>query len=110
MDTAQLIVSLLGAGGGGAVLIALVNGIMKQLSGAAGRERVRNTSLEAQRVKAIEERDKAFRDREDAVADAALERDAEARKRRKTEEYASVLRRQLNEAGIEPAPWPAETA
>lgn len=95
MDTAQIIVSLLGAGGGGAVLVALVNGIMKQISGAAGRERVRNSSLEEQRIKAIEERDEA--------RDAA---EAEATKRRKIAEYASVLRRQLNEAGITPAPWP----
>lgn len=97
MDTAQLIVTLLGAGGGGAVLVALINGIMKQISGAAGRERVKNTTLEAQRIRAIEERDEAIQ-----------ERDAEASKRRKREEYASVLRRQLNEAGIAPAPWPED--
>lgn len=97
MDTAQIIVSLLGAGGGGAVLVALVNGIMKQVSGAAGRERVRNTSLEEQRIKAIEERDEA---RDAAELDAA--------KRRRMAEYASLLRRQLNEAGIAPAPWPED--
>ncbi|RFA15824.1 hypothetical protein B7R22_05300 [Subtercola boreus] len=98
MDTGQLLVTILGAGGGSALLLALIQGVFKQLSGSAGRERVRNTSLEAQRVAAIEERDQAN-----------AERDAEAKKRRKTEEYASVLRRQLNEAGIAPAPWPTET-
>lgn len=108
MDTAQVIVTLLGGGGGAAVVIALINGIMKQLSGAAGRERQRNTSLESQRVKAVEERNKAYEARDEAVAEAAAERDLEATKRRKTEEYASVLRRQLNEAGITPEPWPAE--
>jgi hypothetical protein len=108
MDTAQVIVTLLGGGGGAAVVIALINGILKQLSGSAGRERERNTSLSEQRVKAIEERDKAYKDRDDAVAEATADRDLEATKRRKTEEYASVLRRQLNEAGIVPEPWPAE--
>lgn len=95
MDGAQLIATILGAGGGGAVLLALVNGLIKWLSGASGRERARNTSLEAQRAAAVKERDKAS-----ARADAAAVR------RRQTEEYASRLRRQLIEAGLTPGEWP----
>lgn len=95
MDSAQLIATVLGAGGGGAVLLAIINGIIKWASGAAGRERVRNTDLSTQRVKAIEERDKA-----NARADESAVR------RRQTEEYASRLRRQLIENGITPGEWP----
>lgn len=95
MDSAQFIATLLGAGGGGAVLLAIINGIIKWASGSAGRERVRNTSLESQRMKAIEERDKA-----NVRADEAAVR------RRQTEEYASRLRRQLIENGLVPDGWP----
>jgi Flp pilus assembly protein TadB len=90
-DTAQLVVTVLGAGGGGAVLLALVNGIMKWLSGASHRERERNTDLAAQRTRAIEERD-----------DAEQERDEEAKKRREAEEHVSLLKRQLIELGVTP--------
>lgn len=92
---AQLAVTLLGAGGGGAVLLALVNGVFKWLSGASAREREKNTGLISQRVSAIEERDEAIRERDD-----------EARKRRSADEYASSLRRQLLENGITPGEWP----
>lgn len=95
MDSAQLIASLLGAGGGGAVLTALITGLVKWKSGEAGRERAKNTSLDAQRMKAIEERDKAS-ERAD-IANV---------KRRMTEEYASSLRRQLIENGHHPGDWP----
>lgn len=93
MDTAQLLVTLLGAGGGGAALLALINGLIKWLSGSASRERDKNTDILAQRRKAIEEREEA-----DKLRDAADE------KRREADEYASKLRRQLIEAGIEPEP------
>lgn len=95
MDSAQLIASLLGAGGGGAVLLALTNGLVKWLSGASGRERIRNTDLETQRAAAVEERDAAV-----ARADTADLR------RRLTAEYASRLRRQLIENGVTPEDWP----
>lgn len=95
MDSAQLIATVLGAGGGGAVLLALVNGLIKWITGAAGRERSRNTSLEAQRAAAIKERDQA-NDRADVAAVRA----------RMTAEYASQLRRQLIEAGFTPGDWP----
>ena len=91
MDDAPLLVTLLGAGGGGAVLLALVNGLIKWLSGASHRERVRNTNLDAQRTKAVVERDEAEKERDD-----------EARKRREAEEHVSILKRQLIEAGFTP--------
>lgn len=100
MDVAQLLVTILGAGGGGAALLALINGTFKWLTGAAGRERNKNTDLVAQRLKAIEERDAA-----------EAERDASDKKRREAYEYASKLRRQLIEHGIEPIPaWNIEDA
>lgn len=95
MDSAQLIVAFMGAGGGGAVALALVTGIIKWISGASGRERARNTDLVSQRVKAVEERDAAI-----------AERDNHDVRRRQTAEYASRLRRQLMENGITPEPWP----
>lgn len=91
MEKAQLLVTVLGAGGGGAVLLALVNGLIKWLSGASARERDKNTNLITQRRNAIEDRDAALKDRDEADDD-----------RRKTEEYNSVLRRQLLENGITP--------
>lgn len=97
MDTAQLLVALLGAGGGGAVLLALVNGLIKWLSGASARERDRNTNLESQRKKAIEEREAAENEREQADL-----------RRRQAYEYASTLRRQLIENGIPVEDWPLD--
>lgn len=94
MDPAQLAVALLGAGGGGAILLALVNGTFKWLSGASGRERDKNADYSAQRTLAVQ-----------AAAEAYAERDDEAATRRRTEEYASALRRQLIENGIQPLPW-----
>lgn len=95
MDGAQLVATILGAGGGGAVILTLIKGLVKWLTGFAGRERARNTSLEAQRIAAVRERDQA-NDRTD-VANV---------KRRMAEEYASRLRRQLIEAGLTPGDWP----
>ena len=93
MDTAQLLVTILGAGGGGAAILALINGTFKWITGSAGRERQRNTDLVSQRLKAVEERDSAEK-----------ERDESDKKRREAYEYASKLRRQLIEHGIEPIP------
>lgn len=95
MDTSQLLVTVLGAGGGGAALLALINGLIKWLSGSSARERQRNTDIVAQRRKAIEERQEAEDDRDTAD-----------RKRRISDEYASSLRRLLLENGIQPPPWP----
>lgn len=95
MDAAQVLVTMLGAGGGGAVLLALINGLMKWISGASGREREKNTDLISQRQSAIKDRDAA-----------ESERDEADRKRRITDEYASSLRRQLIENGLTPGAWP----
>lgn len=97
MDTAQLLVTIIGAGGGGAVLLALINGLIKWISGASARERNRNTDLISQRSKAIEERDTAERERDDADL-----------RRRIAYEYASTLRRQLIENGLTPGEWPLD--
>lgn len=97
MDTAQLLVTVLGAGGGGAVLLALTNGIFKWLSGSSSREREKNTDLVSQRRDAIRDREEAERDREEAD-----------KKRRSADEYASSLRRQLIENGLTPGVWPYE--
>ncbi|WP_422758299.1 hypothetical protein [Paenarthrobacter sp. C1] len=105
MDTTQLLVTLVGAGGGGAALLALINGLIKYFSGSAGRERIRNTTLKDQRNEAWAdaEKERARADREQARADR------EARNRRLTEEYASQLRRDCTEHGMtqqELRPWP----
>ncbi|WP_213816173.1 hypothetical protein [Glaciihabitans sp. dw_435] len=97
MEPAQLLTSILGVGGGGAVLLALINGLGKWISGASGREREKNTDLSLQRITAIEERDAA-----NARAEEADKR------RRKLAEYASQLRQQLLENGINPDEWPLE--
>jgi hypothetical protein len=97
VDTAQLLTSLLGAGGGAAVIVALVNGVGKWASGASGREREKNTDLNTQRIKAIEDRD----------AEALRAEEADKR-RRKLAEYASQLRQQLLENGLTPDEWPEE--
>jgi hypothetical protein len=88
---------MLGAGGGAAVIVALLNGIGKWASGASGREREKNTDLNTQRVKAIEDRD----------AEAVRAEEADKR-RRKLAEYASQLRQQLIENGLTPDQWPEE--
>lgn len=97
MDAAQVLVTMLGAGGGGAVLLALINGLIKWISGASGRERDKNTDLVSQRHNAIEEKDAAEKERDEAD-----------RKRRVTDEYASSLRRQLIENGLTPGEWPLD--
>lgn len=94
---AQLIVALMASGGGGAALLALVTGIVKWLSGASARERLRNADLETQRLLAIEERIKAEKERDEAD-----------KKRRIALEYASQLRGQLLQNGITPGAWPAD--
>jgi hypothetical protein len=91
VDKAQLLATIVGAGGGGAALLALVNGLIKWLSGASAREREKNTDLISQRRKAIEERDEAYDKLE-----------GETTRRRDAEEHVSILKRQLLLAGLEP--------
>lgn len=86
MDSTQLLVAILSVTGAGAILLAVVNAIIKQVSGRAGREREHNTTVESQRTAAIEERDAA--DRND----------------RKGRDEVSRLRGLLLENGIDPGP------
>lgn len=90
-ETAKLIVAILGAGGGGATITLLIKGIGKWITGAAHREQVKNTSLAAQRTKAIEERDKSDKERDEADD-----------KRREAEEHVAMLQRQIILLGAEP--------
>lgn len=96
MDTPQTVITILGAGTGGAILTSIVNAFIKFFSGNAGRERVRNADMKTQR-------DEAW-----ARAELSeLRADREARNRRKTEEYASALRRDCTEHGATKIrPWP----
>lgn len=89
--TIEQIVALLGGTGAGAVLLALVNGIIKWLSGASARERQKNTDILSQRANAIKARDEAEKERDEADV-----------KRREAEEHVSILKRQLLENGIDP--------
>lgn len=89
----QLLATVLSAGGGGAALLALINGLIKWLSGASAREREKNTDLSTQRANAIIERNKAVH-----------ERDVEAENRRKAEEHVAILKRQLILLGEKPLP------
>lgn len=90
-ETAKLLFTALGAGGGGAALLALINGLFKWLSGAARREQIRNTTLAEQRSKAIKEKD-----------DAEAETEQEILKRREAEEHVAKLQRQVILLGAEP--------
>jgi DNA helicase IV len=90
-ETAKLLFTALGAGSGGAALLALINGMFKWLSGAARREQIRNTTLAEQRKAAIKERD-----------DAEDELEAEILKRREAEEHVAKLQRQIILMGGEP--------
>ncbi|MBG6106627.1 hypothetical protein [Frigoribacterium sp. CG_9.8] len=95
MDVTQTVASYLGTAGGAAVLVALISGIFKQLSGASGRERAKNTSLEEQRRNAVVERDEA-NDRADD----------EFNKRRIREQALARANLLLTQNGITPEAWP----
>jgi hypothetical protein len=94
VEPAEFLVTIIGAGSGGAIILSLIRGMSSWLTGGAGRERARNASFSEQRNAAVIARD-----------EMADERDEEASKRRKTEEYASLLRRQLIENGLAPGAW-----
>lgn len=101
-EALRTVALIIGAGGGAAFITAIINGLTKLISGASHRERVKNTNLEAQRVKAVQERDAAMADRDSKVAKAEQETDVEARKRREAEEHVAILQRQLILAGHTP--------
>lgn len=93
MDPAIAVASIISSLGGGALLLAIVNFTFKQVTGRAGREKERNTTLATQRADAILERD------------AANERANDAdRKRRLAMDEVSRLRGMLLERGISPGP------
>lgn len=104
MDSTQVLVGVFGILGSSGALVVIVNGAVKYFNGSAGREKARNVSMKEQRNEAW-----ADAERERDRADSALKRaDREARNRRKTEEYASELRRDCTEHGAtELRPWPA---
>lgn len=85
------VVTAISAGGGGVVLVALITGIFKVITGRASREREDNASAETQRMRAVEERDKA--DKRAWLAESHSQHHRE---------YVARLRRQLLEAGLEP--------
>jgi len=86
--TAQALAIIITALGGPALLISFGRSIFKWWSGRSGRERQHNKDI-------IND----LRNTEDRA-------DEEAIIKRKALEYASELRRQLVEAGLEPLPWP----
>lgn len=94
MDTSQVLVALLGGGGGVTLVVAIFTGITKWVSGASAREREKNTNLIRQRLKAVEDRDIANDERDEAD-----------RKRRNAEENAFRYRNQLVANGIQPGEW-----
>src|SRR4030095_1578372 len=87
-DTVKLIVATVGAGGIATVLPLLINAIIKIRSGAAHRERLRNSSLQTQHAKAIEAKEKA---------EATIE--TERTKRFEAEEHISILQKQVRDLG-----------
>lgn len=92
--TAQILIAVLGGGGATAIATVLIKGIITMLNGSASREREKNTSIEAQRIRAIEERDLANEDR-----------DEEARLRRTAENLAAGYYQLLVKNGITPGEW-----
>jgi len=85
------VVSLITAAGSSIVLVALITGIFKMVTGRSAREREDNASAESQRMQAVEDRDAA--NKRANLAD---------RHSRHSREYVARLRRQLLEAGFEP--------
>lgn len=100
--TLQALGTVIAACGGGAVLLAIVNGLFKIASGFTHRERVRNTNLELQRVKAVEERVAVEKDRDNKVDEANKERDTADRLRRQAEEHVAILKYQIRSLGAIP--------
>lgn len=86
--TAKALAILITAFGGPALLISLGRTIWKWWTGRSARERTRNRDIVAD-----------LRSAEDRADDEAV-------LKRKALEYCSVLRRQLLDAKIAPAPWP----
>jgi hypothetical protein len=83
----------------------VANGVIKHVNGTAGRERIRNTGLKQQRDEAWA----LVREERDRADEADTRADLEAHNRRLIMEYASALRRDCTEHGMEDRelrPWP----
>ncbi|WP_028265943.1 hypothetical protein [Arthrobacter sp. MA-N2] len=97
MDGTQQFVLAMVSIGGGMVALELAKGLVKFFTGAAGRERARNITLKDQRNEAWEDAEK-----ERARADRMQSRaDREARNRNRLADYASALRRDCTEHGMD---------
>jgi hypothetical protein len=94
-DAAQALVYVVGTLGSGGVLTIVVRGIFQTLTGRAAREKARNNEYLARSLADAQ-----------TAREAAQQRDDEAAKRRRTQEYASELRRQAIENGYTPIEWP----
>lgn len=90
-----LIVAAIGAGGLGVFFRDLVDVFLKLRDGLSAREKNRKIDI-------VHQRDEALKREQIAWA----ERDREAAKRRQLEEHASLLRRQVIEAGLDPPAYP----
>ncbi|HEY4267537.1 MAG TPA: hypothetical protein VGM94_05025 [Galbitalea sp.] len=95
-DGAQTLVYVVASLGSTGVLGIVVRGIFQTVTGKAAREKARNNEYLARSLADAETARKA----QDS-------RDAEAVKRRLTQEYASELRRQAIENGYTPVDWPS---
>lgn len=90
--------------GSGSALAILTKGVIGWLSGSAGREKERNQDLLSQRNDAWARTEYERRRADEAEAECGA---ANIVKRRALE-LASEYRRQLIDAGIDPAPWPGD--
>jgi hypothetical protein len=95
MDWVPIIAAVLGAGGVGAMLREIFAAVGKLLGGMSARESTRKVDIVQQRDAALARESRAW-----------TLVDAEAEKRRKTQEYAARLRRQIIGLGGEPDPEP----
>lgn len=95
MDIVPILAVVLGAGGIGALLRDGIGAIGKVASGMSARESKRKVDIVQQRDAALAREARAW-----------TLVDAEAAKRRRVQEWAAMLQRQLILAGIDPTPEP----
>lgn len=94
-ETARMVITIVGAGGGTAFVTALIKGWGNWRSGAAHREQLQNTSLAAQTTQAVADRKQSDKERDEADD-----------RRREAEEHVAILQRQLILEGIKPLERP----
>lgn len=95
VNLVPIIVAAIGGGGVGAVVRELVDVFLKLSAGVSAREKNRKVDIVQQRDQALKREQLAWE-----------ERDREASRRRRVEEHASHLRRQLIEAGLTVPDYP----